>query len=92
MSIRASNKVRVPVLGADKAPLAESDGVVYAGCYVNAIIDFFAYENSGAGISASLRGVQFVRDGDAFAGGGVASEDDFDDVSEGADATADLTS
>lgn len=42
--------------------------------------------NFGKRINASLGGVQFYRDGDAFAGGGVASEDDFDDVSEGADA------
>jgi hypothetical protein len=31
-------------------------------------------------------GVQFFKDGDAFSGGGVASPDDFDDISEGADA------
>jgi hypothetical protein len=33
-----------------------------------------------------LSGVQFNRDGDAFTGGGAASEDDFDDLGEGADA------
>ncbi|EOA7521129.1 ssDNA-binding protein, partial [Escherichia coli] len=42
----------------------------------------------GKRINASLGGVQFLRDGDAFAGGGVASADDFDDISEGADAEA----
>jgi hypothetical protein len=41
-------------------------------------------------VNASLRGVQFLRDGDAFAGGGAASDDEFDDVSEGATAD-DLT-
>ena len=37
--------------------------------------------------NATLGGVQFLRDGDAFAGGGVAAPDDFDDISEGADAS-----
>ncbi|MDE9571706.1 ssDNA-binding protein, partial [Xenorhabdus bovienii] len=52
----------------------------------------FAYDNNGKGISASLGGVQFYRDGDAFAGGGVASVDEFDDLSEGADVDADVFS
>ncbi|MWN55950.1 ssDNA-binding protein, partial [Escherichia coli] len=60
-----------------------------AGCYVNAVIDIWAQDNNfGKRINASLGGVQFLRDGDAFAGGGVASADDFDDISEGADAEA----
>ena len=81
MAIRASNKVRPTVVNKDRSPISESDGIVYGGCYVNAIIDIFAYENSGSGISASLGGVQFVKDGDAFGGGGVAKADDFEDMS-----------
>ncbi|MDQ9777799.1 DUF2815 family protein, partial [Acinetobacter baumannii] len=37
--------------------------------------------NYGKRINASLRGVQFLKDGEAFAGGGIASEDDFEDLS-----------
>uniref|UniRef100_T1HEF4 Uncharacterized protein n=2 Tax=cellular organisms TaxID=131567 RepID=T1HEF4_RHOPR len=44
--------------------------------------------NFGKRINASLGGVQFLRDGDAFAGGGVATPDDFENMSEGADAEA----
>ncbi|MDC9591893.1 DUF2815 family protein, partial [Xenorhabdus sp. XENO-10] len=92
MFISASNKARPLVIDRDRTPLTAQDGRPYSGCYVNATISIFAYENNGKGISASLSGVQFLRDGDAFAGGGVASVDDFDDISEGADAEADVFS
>jgi len=42
--------------------------------------------NFGRRINASLGDVKFCRDGDKFAVGSVATEDDFDYVSEGADA------
>ncbi|EJC5210359.1 hypothetical protein BL250_07660 [Erwinia sp. OLTSP20] len=87
MSIKASNKARPLVIDRDRTPLAAADGKPYSGCYVNATITLFAYDSKGnKGISASLGGVQFLRDGDAFASGGSATPDDFDDVSEGADA------
>jgi hypothetical protein len=88
MFIAASNKSRPLVIDNDRTPLTAQDGKPYSGCYVNATISIFAYDNNGKGISASLGGVQFYRDGDAFSGGGVASVDDFDDISEGADADA----
>ncbi len=83
MYIGASNKARPLVIDRDRSPLTAQDARPYSGCYVNATITLFAYDNQGKGISASLGGVQFYRDGDAFAGGGVASEDDFDDLSVG---------
>lgn len=77
------------VIDKDKTPLSESDGRPYAGCYVNASVELWAQDNNyGKRVNASLRGVQFYRDGDAFAGGGAASEDEFDDIAEGADADA----
>ncbi|KER02849.1 DUF2815 family protein [Photorhabdus temperata] len=88
MYISASNKARPLVIDRDKTPLTAADGRPYSGCYVDAAITLFAYDNQGKGISASLGGVQFRKDGDAFAGGGVASEDDFDDIADGADAEA----
>lgn len=85
--VSARNPVRPLVLGADKTPLAEADGKPYAGCYVNVSLELWAQDNNyGKRVNATLLGVQFFRDGDAFAGGGVASEDDFDDVSSGATA------
>lgn len=57
------------------------DGTIYAGCYVNAIVTFWAQDDEeyGKRINCSLEGVQFVRDGEAFARSGV-SEDDFDQL------------
>jgi hypothetical protein len=38
-------------------------------------------------VNASLGGVQFFKDGDAFSWRRCCSPDDFDDISEGADAS-----
>ncbi|QHI17213.1 DUF2815 family protein [Acinetobacter haemolyticus] len=80
--ISSRNKTRPTVLDRDgKTPLVQADGKPYAGCYVNAAIEFWAQDNNyGKRINASLRGVQFLKDGEAFAGGGVASEDEFEDL------------
>lgn len=85
--VNASNATRPTILDRDKSPLTEADGRPYGGCYVNAVIEIWAQDNSfGKRINASLSGIQFAKDGDAFAGGSVASEDDFDDLGAGADA------
>lgn len=89
--LSANNPTRPTVLDADKSPLVAADGRPYAGCYVNAVVEIWAQDNQyGRRVNALLKGVQFAKDGDAFAGGGVASEDDFDDVTAGATAD-DLT-
>jgi len=87
MYISARNKSRPLVVDKDKTPLGQADGKPYAGCYVVASVEFWAQDNNyGKRVNASLRGVQFFADGDAFAGGGAASEDEFDDLGAGADA------
>lgn len=79
MSIKASNNKRPLVLNADKSQLTEDDGKLYAGCYVNAVIELWAQDNQyGKRINANLLGVQFFKDGEPFSDGVVASEDDFD--------------
>lgn len=85
--ISARNKTRPLVIDRDKSPLTTQDGKPYAGCYVNASIELWCQDNNfGKRINASLRGVQFLKDGDAFAGGGSASDDEFDDIADGATA------
>ena len=84
--ISARNATRPLVIDADKSPLTAQDGKPYAGCWVNASITLWAQDNNyGKRVNASLGGVQFLKDGDAFAGSGPASEDEFDDISAGAD-------
>jgi hypothetical protein len=81
--IAARNAVRPTVIDANKSPLTVADGRPYAGCYVNAVVDLWAQDNAyGKRINASLSGVQFLRDGDAFSGGGAASVDEFETVDE----------
>ena len=78
----ASNKTRPLVVDVDKTPLTEADGKPYSGCYVNMLIEVWAMQNEfGKRICASLKGVQFVRDGDAFTNKRPATVDDFEDVS-----------
>jgi hypothetical protein len=49
---------------------------------VVAIVELWAQDNSwGKRINATLKGVQFYQDGEAFAGGVSASADDFEDLS-----------
>lgn len=82
MYITASNKTRPLVVDRDRSVINAADGKVYPGCFVNTSVEIWAQDNKhGKRINASLRGVQFLRDGDAFAGGAPASPDDFDDLS-----------
>lgn len=81
MYISARNSLRPTVVDKDKTPLVASDGKPYSGCYINAVLELWAQDNKyGKRINATLMGVQFAADGEAFSGGGVASEDDFDDI------------
>lgn len=86
MALSTKGKTRPTVIDADRSQLAEDDGKPYAGCYVNASVDLFVYDNSGVGVSASLRGVQFVADGDNFSGSRPADSDEFEEVTTGAGA------
>lgn len=79
MSIKASNNKRPKIIDRDKSQLTEDDNRLYAGCYVNAVIELWAQNNQwGKRINANLLGVQFYKDGEPFSDGAVASDDDFD--------------
>lgn len=57
---------------------------IYSGCYVNMAIQFYAYENSGnKGISASLTGVQKVKDGERLGAAPVEASDVFSAIAGG---------
>lgn len=65
-----------------------SDGRIYAGCYVNVTLDIWAMQNKyGKRVNATLSGVQFWADGDAFSGAPPATLEDFGDLVDGADAS-----
>jgi arsenate reductase-like glutaredoxin family protein len=79
MSFKASNGKRPMVIDKDKSQLTEDDERVYAGCYVNAVVELWFQDNQyGKRVNANLLGVQFFKDGEPFGDGVTASEDDFD--------------
>lgn len=46
-----------------------SPDVIYSGCYVRAIITFYAFNTNGnKGIAVGLQGLQFIRDGEPLVG------------------------
>lgn len=60
--------------------LQQRDGKPYAGCYVNASIDIWPQANQyGTRINATLLGVQFHRDGEAFSGSRPSDGDEFEE-------------
>lgn len=78
-SIKAGNNKRPMVIDRDKSPLTENDERLYAGCYVNAVVELWAQNNSwGKRINANLLGVQFAKDGEPFGDGVSVTADDFD--------------
>tara|TARA_R110000782_G_scaffold899_1_gene3272 strand:- start:113 stop:628 length:516 start_codon:yes stop_codon:yes gene_type:complete len=81
MSIKAGSNRRPTVLGRDKAPVVEEDNIVYAGCYVNAVIELWFQDNSyGKRVNCNLLGIQFAKDGDTFGAGDTDVSDDFDTI------------
>lgn len=80
--VSSRTKTRPTTFNGQREEVTEADGVLYSGCYVNASLELWAQENDfGKRINAQLRGVQFFKKGDAFAGGGTpAAADEFDDI------------
>lgn len=75
-----ADKPRPSTFDRSKREVGPNDGVFYGGCYVDASVDIWAQDNTyGRRINASLLGVRFWRDGDAFSGSGPARADDFAD-------------
>lgn len=59
----------------------QASGIVYAGCYVHAVLEIYAQDNAyGKRINASIATVMFAKDGEAFGGGARGSAADFDDL------------
>lgn len=81
--VSARSKIKPRVVDRQAQLLNAEDGLPYAGCYVNGSVSLWAQDNNfGQRINATLRGVQFVRDGDAFTGGRPAGEDEFEEIAD----------
>lgn len=81
MSVVAARNYKQPrVLDRDKTDLDESDGRPYGGCYVDAIVRFWAQDYEGTKrVNCSLEAVRFRRDGEPF-GAAPVDPDEFEDL------------
>jgi hypothetical protein len=62
---------------------AQIKSLIYSGCYVHATLDIWAQDNTfGRGLRATLTGVMFAKDGEAFGGSAPAAADDFADLAQ----------
>lgn len=80
--IEANSVNRPLTLNRNKSAVTEADGIIYAGCYVNASLGIagYTYGKVKKGVKAYLNGVQFVEDGERF---GSDAFSDFDDLDGG---------
>lgn len=63
-----------------KRPIKASDGTLFSGCYVNAVLDVYAYDGgSGKGVTASLEGVQLKAKGEPLGMAPIDATDEFDE-------------
>lgn len=83
-SLIAKTKFPPDVRDTDKTRIRDDDiqQTFYAGCYVEAIVDCFAYDNVNKGISWNLYGVRFLKDGEELGSGSSMSEDEWDELDE----------
>ena len=80
MSLKASSQYRPTVIDQFKRPVAEADGVIYAGCWVNGIVDFWVQNNKwGKRVNCNLHGVQFMKDDSAFGNARVDVTEEFEE-------------
>ena len=80
--ISTGNTTRPTLVDRKRQDLEESDGVLYAGCYVNTNITLWTFDHpkGGKGVAANLRIVQFVKDGEAFGNAPAKAAEELDDV------------
>ena len=83
-AFKGTNNTRPTVINRDRSPIVEADNVLYAGCYVNAIVDlwFSDHIKGGKQILGNIKGIQFSKDGEQFGVDTTSSCDDFDVIEE----------
>jgi hypothetical protein len=60
--------------------LTGKEGIIYAGCYVNAKVEMWAQAGKYNGMRCGLLGVQFCDHGDSFGGASRPTDDGFDSI------------
>lgn len=79
---RQKNQGPPKVIDRAKQPVDEADGLIYAGCRANVSFDVYSQDKQGIGkrINAGLVAVQWVGHGEPLGGGGVPSDEDFEEL------------
>jgi Protein of unknown function (DUF2815) len=86
---RTEDKGRPIVFDNDKSPIYKTNnelyegkaGRIFSGCFINMHVEIWAQENNqGAGLRATLQGIQRYGVGPAFGGGRAPNPDDFDEL------------
>lgn len=88
MVVSAGNTRRPQIVDRDKTPLTEEDGVIYGGCYVDAVVSVYPTskkEQGGNGIFATLEVVRFRKDGEPFGAAPVDIDDYLSDLDDDED-------
>lgn len=78
--ISTSSKQQPTLADRNRNEVVESDGILYAGCYVNTVITLWCQDHpvGGKGVNANLRIIQFVKDGPAFGNAPARAEDELE--------------
>lgn len=90
--ISARSQTAPLVIDGARNVLTQAGGKPKSGDYVNARLSIWAQQHPkhGKRINAQLTGVQFVREGEALAGGSPASVEDFGEIEQAATAAAEF--
>lgn len=79
-----------------RVTLTAQDGKIYSGAVCNVVFDIWCYggmSKSGTkvpyGFSGTLMGIQYVAEGEPFGGAPMAKDNDFEDLADSGDTTAD---
>tara|TARA_R110000772_G_scaffold268565_3_gene396243 strand:+ start:2045 stop:2671 length:627 start_codon:yes stop_codon:yes gene_type:complete len=71
---------KMTILDQRREAIEENSGLLFSGCYVNAVLDVYAYDgDSGKGVTASLEGVQLLRKGEPLGFAKINAESEFDE-------------
>ena len=84
---------KMTVLDQHKEPIEVNSGLIFSGCYVNVVIDVYAYDaEEGKGVTASLEGIQLKKKGEALGITQIDAQDEFDEeeIDEEEDDASDL--
>ncbi len=71
------------IINRDNTPVTQESGVIYSGCYVDALVEPFAYQGKpNSGVSCGLLTVRFRAQGPSFGGASVPTSDGLPPVEE----------